>query len=132
MIVMLDSIILHSIINNKHDNFEIDLVIDNMMYRTLIDTGSSYSLIDKNIINKFNSSNINNNIAGHLYCGDNKMFDIISEIYVDNILYNDIKFNMYFKVVSELSLTKYNIVLGNDFLSTYGVIINFRTRELIL
>jgi hypothetical protein len=111
---------LRMLINIDYEYIVFNLIIDNIEYKALVDTGSKYSLINSNIVKNLSSARIIEE-TGLIFCGKKSLFKIIGNIYIENIIHNSDKYKMIFRIVNNLSDIGYDIILGIDFISIYRI-----------
>jgi predicted aspartyl protease len=110
----------------NHNHLTIKIQIGDILYDALVDTGSTISLIDESLINK----DMIESVIGDVYCCTTKIFKIIGKLYNKKFTYDKQEYVLNFHVVSALDRTQYNIILGTDFLNSYGMIIDFKAGKL--
>lgn len=109
-----------------HDHVVIKIKLNEKEYDALVDTGSTISLIDEKLIN----NKCIEPIIGDVYCCTTKIFKIIGKLYNKKFIYNNKDYILNFHAVIGLDKTKYKIILGTDFLNSYGMIIDFKLGKL--
>ena len=119
--------------NNNIDIIDKELILDikinNNIYKALIDTGASKSLLSINVINNENYNNLldyNENGSIEMI---NSSINIIAKILNLKILIGNIKTYISPYIIDNLP---FNIILGRDFLIKNNTIINFKNSNIII
>ena len=114
----------------SYDLLIVDVIISNITFKAIIDTGSDVCAINKNVINNCNLMNLididnNTNVIG--VNGINKS---LGKIWYLEIEINNYSISCSFVVLDNIN-NKYDVILGINFLITNNINIDFRNRKLI-